>query len=306
MFVPFISQRASKSQRARRHGGDGMMGGAEGGVYRGMHGGHPGSSGNEGNSMPPYTFNMGDHMESARAYGRGGGNPMVIPPGQPFAGRIAGGGTRSQVYGTRQYGSGYPGMMGRGTAGRGFPFYFWPIVWGTTTGAGTAGYLHSTEYDRPDNNSRPGGPTMTAAFRSNNRQNCIFRILSDNFTVFELTKIVSNACGTLIQYSESIVALPYTDSTPLPEPEQVIQYYRASSVALSLDRYNDTAALEMEGTPDVPLPSNVDNELLACMNVTIGASVPLVGISLGSQLLAPSTCGLVGIAWVVWMILSLL
>lgn len=44
-----------------------------------------------------------------------------------------------------QYGSGYPGITGRGTAGRGFPFYFWPVVW---AGEGTD-YLYPTEVSVP-------------------------------------------------------------------------------------------------------------------------------------------------------------
>jgi hypothetical protein len=42
----------------------------------------------------------------------------------------------------RTYGSGYPGVTGRGVSGRGFPFYFWPVVWGS---AGGAAYLHDDE-----------------------------------------------------------------------------------------------------------------------------------------------------------------
>ena len=45
----------------------------------------------------------------------------------------------------RTYGSGYPGLGGRGVTGRGFPFYFWPIAWGGLAGLGAAAYLHSTE-----------------------------------------------------------------------------------------------------------------------------------------------------------------
>ncbi|KAG6848285.1 hypothetical protein H0H93_001526 [Arthromyces matolae] len=58
---------------------------------------------------------------------------------------MAGGGTRNQVFGSRLYGSGYPGIVGAGVAGRGFPFYFWPVVWGGALGAGTAAYLHDDE-----------------------------------------------------------------------------------------------------------------------------------------------------------------
>ena len=42
----------------------------------------------------------------------------------------------------RQYGSGYPGNTGLGVASRGFPFVFWPLVWGGGLGYGAA-YLHS-------------------------------------------------------------------------------------------------------------------------------------------------------------------
>lgn len=43
------------------------------------------------------------------------------------------------------YGSGYPGVAGRGVANRGFPFYFWPVVWGGGAGVGTAAYLHDED-----------------------------------------------------------------------------------------------------------------------------------------------------------------
>ena len=45
----------------------------------------------------------------------------------------------------RQYGSGYPGVTGRGVAGRDFPFIFWPLAWGGAVGYGANAYLHSDE-----------------------------------------------------------------------------------------------------------------------------------------------------------------
>ena len=36
-----------------------------------------------------------------------------------------------------------------------------------------------------------------------------------------------------------------------PRPEQVVQYYRASSAVLALQNYNNTSTFEEEGTPDV-------------------------------------------------------
>ena len=44
--------------------------------------------------------NLPKNKKSATSYGAGGGQAELISPGLPFAGRIAGGGTRQEVYGT--------------------------------------------------------------------------------------------------------------------------------------------------------------------------------------------------------------
>lgn len=71
-----------------------------------------------------------------------------------------------------------------------------------------------------------------------------------------------------------------TNSSTQPQPESVVQYYRASSIALSLDGYNNTAALSDKvndtDAPATPLPSNYDGYLLECLNTTIGSAAPLV------------------------------
>jgi hypothetical protein len=71
-----------------------------------------------------------------------------------------------------------------------------------------------------------------------------------------------------------------------PKPEQVIQYYRASSFVLSLDGYNNTFALTSnapsnnnEGPKNmtmVPLPNTLNQTFLNCINSTIGGKVPLI------------------------------
>jgi hypothetical protein len=66
----------------------------------------------------------------------------------------------------------------------------------------------------------------------------------------------------------------FSPPTSGPAPQEV-QYYRASSVALTLDGYNNTAYF-LNSTDDTPLPESVDKEFLACLNFTIGAAVPLV------------------------------
>ncbi|KAG6830005.1 hypothetical protein H0H92_002696, partial [Tricholoma furcatifolium] len=231
-------------------------------------------------------------------YGPGGGKSEPIP-----AGRDSGGGTRDEVYGTSQYGSGYPGVTGRGVSGRGFPFVFWPVAWGGTGGSSSAQYLHTSEYGRPDNTSRPGGPLATATIISDASSNTTFRILADNATIASLSKAVQAACSyNLNNASSSFFATPYNDSfSALPQPEQTVQYYRASSVALTLDGYNNTADFEPEGTEDSPLPLNIDSYLLDCINVTIGSAVPLVSNSPGSK---TPNMGALSLLFVIWTLSS--
>lgn len=95
--------------------------------------------------------------------------------------------------------------------------------------------------------------------------------------------------------------LVYDDSfSAWPQPEQTIQYYRASTVALTLDGYNNTGALGPDGTPDVLLPVNIDHELLSCLNQTIGSAVPLINRA-GSTLSAPGI-DIFGIFWFIWLL----
>jgi len=187
--------------------------------------------------------------------------------------------------------------------GLGLPFYFWPVVWpGPATG--DSAYLHDSDevcihlanpflimncsytnstvqYGLPDNSSRPGGPLASAQFRSNNTGSTFF-VLSDQSTVSSLIGSVNANCSSnLDQNNTSSSPTPYTNTTTAPLPEQVLQYYRGSSVVLTLDGYNDTAALNGTQNPNasgpaVPFPSGTDMALLTCLNETIGRAVPLV------------------------------
>ncbi|KAF9484644.1 hypothetical protein BDN70DRAFT_989357 [Pholiota conissans] len=300
MFVPFFTKRSEDNKPLyRRKGGGGKGGGSSGGAKS------SGGGGGGGGSARSSSISSGGGSKSATSYGGGGGRAITIPSGQPFAGRSAGGGTRSQVAGTQTYGSGYPGLPARSVAGRGFPFFFWPLAWGGVAGVGTAAYLHDSEYGRFDNSSRPGGIMMTASFNSSSSQPTTFRLVADNTTVTSLiTDIVANCTSANLASPGSIVATTYNDSLASPKPEQVVQYYRASSVALSLDGYNDTAALAADGTPDTPLPTNIDTTLLNCLNFTIAAAVPLVDSALPWAV--PPTSGLLGIAYLVWSLSSLI
>ena len=137
-----------------------------------------------------------------------------------------------------------------------------------------------------------------AAFSSNTTTGppSTFHIVADNSTVTSLIASVRNNC-TVSSNSSSSPA-PFTGSASDPLPEQAVQYYRASSVALTLDGYNNTDALAGNETTPPPLPSGVDTTLLSCLNATIGEAVPLFADS-ATGLPVPSM-GLVGLVYVIW------
>ena len=143
---------------------------------------------------------------------------------------------------------------------------------------------------------------MTAAF-SSTTQNNTFRLVADNSTVASLIVDIVANCSSILNSPSAIVPTNYSDSLTSPKPEQVIEYYRASTVALTLDSYNNTGALEADGTPDTPLPTTLDTNLLNCLNYTTGAAVPLVdGTSL--RFSAPPAMGLFGLVYLLWTLLS--
>ena len=84
-----------------------------------------------------------------------------------------------------------------------------------------------------------------------------------------------------------------------------MQYYRASSVTLLLDGYNDTSALSDNAntTAPVPIPGWVNTALLECLNDTIGEAVPLVSTSAQGRLYAPNM-GLFALLFVVWRLFN--
>ncbi|KAJ3532265.1 hypothetical protein NM688_g7450 [Phlebia brevispora] len=131
--------------------------------------------------------------------------------------------------------------------------------------------------------------------------NNTFHLLADNSTVNSLILSVASNCS--LGNTTALSATPLNTSDPSqPRPEQAVQYYRASSVVLTLDGYNNTAALSNDTTmPNTPLPSWVDTSFLNCLNQTIGAAVPLVDTSSSGSSLQwhlPSL-GLLGLVWIV-------
>lgn len=155
------------------------------------------------------------------------------------------------------------------------------------------------QYGDSSNPDRPGGPMVEATFTSPT-SNSTFHLLSDNSTVTSLIGSVSASCS--LGANSTTSPIPYNSNSTVgsqPHPEQIVQYYRASSVVLSLDGYNDTSVLSDNQTaPDVPLPSWVDRTTLDCLNSTIGQAVPLINDGVSNVRFAP-TAGTLALVWVV-------
>jgi hypothetical protein len=115
-----------------------------------------------------------------------------------------------------------------------------------------------------------------AAFQSNST-GTTFRLVADNNAVADLMTDIATNCSQFLTAASINATLPTPFSNASGAPEQVVQYYRASSVALTLDGYNNTAVFAPENsTADTPLPTGIDTNLLGCLNATIGIAVPLV------------------------------
>ncbi|KAF8577674.1 hypothetical protein K439DRAFT_1364203 [Ramaria rubella] len=303
MYLPLVTPWINSGTHSleRRKGGKGGGGGGSGGKSgsSGKSGG--GSTGGKGIGSPGSSVPVKSPSGStANAISYGGGSTKVttIPASQLFSGRLSGGGTRPNIFGTnRQYGSGYPGTTTSGIAGRGFPFGFWPVTFGAAAGLGASSQFHSHEYGDPDNSTRPGGPLFDAPFQPPGSANTYY-ILSDNSTVQSLIASVMANCSLS---TTSITAVPYntTDSTQ-PKPEQVIQYYRSSSIALTLGGYNNSAVFSSDpNAPDTPLPLGLNDTFLDCLNQTIGAAAPLLDAATNQTQIS----GLLGLTLVIFHLL---
>ncbi|CAE6481462.1 unnamed protein product [Rhizoctonia solani] len=214
--------------------------------------------------------------------------------GSRFAGRRAGGATRDHIYGESYYGSGYPyGSYGSTwVGGRPFPFYYWPIY------VGPYEYYGASEYGPPNSTDRPGGPMYTMSiftFDPKYNTSDIYHLLGDkesvNAVLFTLRKECSVVGGSAVDYDP----VSNKSSHKVPPVESIIQYYRASSFALSLDEYNNSAAavtpaalanntgqLTTSLPPPTPLPSSINPMLLDCINRTVGTALPLLGPELSN------------------------
>ncbi|CAE6451137.1 unnamed protein product [Rhizoctonia solani] len=214
---------------------------------------------------------------------------ISLPLWSRFAGRHAGGATRGGIYGGSYYGSGYPyGSYGSTwVGGRPFPFFYWPIY------IGPYEYYGASEYGPTSSTDRPGGPMHTATiFTIGTRYNTsdIYRLLGDRDSVNVVLSALREGCsvtGAVFSYdpsaSNSSLALPYVES--------IVQFYRASSFAVSLDGYINSAAVATSAAssnstgqlvssllPPTPLPTDINREFLDCINQTVGKYLPLLDL----------------------------
>lgn len=178
------------------------------------------------------------------------------------------------------------------------------------------------QYGPGKNSSRPGGNMTTVRIQSSfwtNVANIATR--SDNSSApslyaFDLVGdetslrsvldvLVSSSCDV-----SNLTVVPYDGTnTSQPRPESAVQYFRSSSFALTMNGYNNTASLPSNqpadnstaplNIPDTPLPTNhTDMTFLACVNTTIGESLPILDSGAPSRLGRTQLGGFIGLLWI--------
>jgi hypothetical protein len=133
---------------------------------------------------------------------------------------------------------------------------------------------------------RPGGNTSIVPVKSSSAStNETYHLVGDAASVRAVLAALISNCSA--QDTTSQIAVFARDAAvPALYPEQAVQYYRASSFALTLDGYNNSASLvgnqpadNNTAPPDVadtPLPVSLNMAFLECVNVTTAFALPLV------------------------------
>lgn len=153
--------------------------------------------------------------------------------------------------------------------------------------------IPSPQYGNKDD--RPGGPQMVASFSSESG-NTTLHLIADRDTTKDLIPIIRNKCSGLNSNSSTSPS-SYDTNNNATKPESAVQFYRASSIALLLEGYNNTAAFgDDEQAPPTPLPDWRDQDLIRCLNDTIGEAAPLIDAGARSSW-APPSVGVVGLVY---------
>ncbi|GAA5920437.1 hypothetical protein JCM1841_004550 [Sporobolomyces salmonicolor] len=263
------SSSRGSSARGSSSSGSGSLGSSSRGSSSGSSSHSKGSSSSSSSSSKTGTYPGTSISSGPSSYG--GGKPVSIPAGYPFAGRQVGGGTRSSIYSGRGYGSGYGAFAGGAAlgglgyysvAGRPFPYGAWPLYYG-------GGYYDDGEYGPYSNSSRPGGALAAASFSPES--------------------YVSSAPPQYMIYGDSDDNGTYPSSvneTLLPslDPTNVESYYRASSFALysffrgQPSNPNPTVGYTSPTSATAYLyPTGQRNTAFeSCVNDTISIALPIV------------------------------
>lgn len=223
----------------------------------------------------------------------GGGGPIwqfgddYLPP---FRQRQYGSGDRKTIYGSRAYGSGYPyGVADTSNVrGRPFPYGSWPLYW-------SGGYMGGDEYAGDAIEAqRPGGSLVVVAVSTTDTEKW-------NVTTEETYWMVGDRDSTLsimasmVDWCHATPRWPVlfdpstttsTDAAPALAPQNILQYYRASSFALAHPGYNNSfAILSSSTTPNTELTHDQSTPLndtqiyspfLRCINETIADALPIL------------------------------
>lgn len=137
---------------------------------------------------------------------------------------------------------------------------------------------------------------MTYIYISSSSSSSTVRFLSDGTTTLQILEDIKAVCSGRIKSSSQPIPYMGLQKSEWPQPEQVIQYYRASTAVLTLDGYNNSVALIANSSDNAPLPSTMDQEFVSCVNSTIGTNISL---SDGAERFGPSSMMLV---WLVLII----
>ncbi|CAG7851178.1 SubName: Full=Uncharacterized protein {ECO:0000313/EMBL:CCA71845.1} [Serendipita indica DSM 11827] len=242
-----------------------------------------------------YTSSTMDTI-AVSAWSGGGGPRRAIPSNAasgPFSGREYGGGDRHTIYGTRAYGSGYPygADNANSVAGRPFPYGVWPISWGPSYLGGGEYFSASSSNNGGDLDLdflRPGGPVGVVKLAPDTSHwngvdaNEVYEMIGDRESLMFMMADLVDWCHAQPQLIRRFNPSAASNNTQ-PQPENVLQYYRASSFAIAYSGYNNTFALGSSNpttsqsfADSSPLPSQIANSaFLQCINSTIANALPI-------------------------------
>ncbi|KAG8902856.1 hypothetical protein FRB99_004018 [Tulasnella sp. 403] len=134
-------------------------------------------------------------------------------------------------------------------------------------------------------------------------------LLGDHDSIVAVTSYLQSNCSANVAQP---TAFNPNDPNAI-QPQQIVQFYRASSFALALTSYNNPANnpanapasndSALSGLPDVPIPPGTNLTFLDCVNNTIGANVPVLESRAFQLVISVDIMGQVGFLWIVlyWM-----